>query len=127
MSPLPCARTAKNSCVKNPHGDERARTKRDEADVIDRSNACYTGSASPTGPPGDDPLLDTAEANHYLRVRKGYLEKKRVFGGGPVFIRVGGGSRIVYRKSALDHWLSQFAARSTSEYTPASPADGNAA
>ena len=64
---------------------------------------------------GDERLLTSKEAAAYLRVSKSYLDKLRVYGGGPVFIRLGK-RKILYRKSALDFWAGQRRFGSTSEY-----------
>ena len=51
----------------------------------------------------------------YLRVSKSYLDKLRVYGGGPKFLRFGK-RKILYRKSDLDFWAAQHRFGSTSEY-----------
>ena len=63
----------------------------------------------------DDPLLTVAEAANYLRASKSYLDKLRVYGGGPEFCRWGK-RKILYRKSSLDSWARQRRFSSTSEY-----------
>ena len=60
--------------------------------------------------------FDTNAAAVYLGVSPSYLEKLRVAGGGPTFIRVG--RRVVYRQSDLDRFLDERAVRSTSEANP---------
>jgi excisionase family DNA binding protein len=61
-------------------------------------------------------LLTVTEAAKYLRVSKSFLDKSRVSGGGPEFIRVGK-RKILYRTSALDFWANARRYNSTSEYT----------
>jgi len=66
------------------------------------------------GDPGR--LLTTREAAAYLRVSKSYLDKLRVYGGGPTFHRLAA-RKIVYRRSALDAWAAERRFRSTAEYS----------
>ena len=60
-------------------------------------------------------LLTPREAAEYLRVSKSYLDKLRVYGGGPKFLRPGK-RKILYRKSELDVWAADRTFTSTSEY-----------
>ena len=62
----------------------------------------------------DERLLTTPEAAAYLRSSKSYLDKLRVYGGGPPFLRPG--RKILYRKSDLDLWVAEHRFGSTSEY-----------
>ena len=59
-------------------------------------------------------FLTPKEAAAYLRVSKSYLDKLRVYGGGPKFLRFG--RKILYRKSDLDLWAVARCFGSTSEY-----------
>lgn len=53
------------------------------------------------------------EAAEYLRSSPSTLAKLRLYGGGPVFTRIG---RVIrYRRSDLDHWMSSKLTRSTSD------------
>ena len=61
----------------------------------------------------DDPLYDTPEAADYCNSGQSTLEKLRLTGGGPIFIKLG--RRVVYRKSDLDDWLNSRRRRSTSD------------
>jgi excisionase family DNA binding protein len=71
---------------------------------------------SPVSPSSaDDPLMTVKEAADYLRVSKSFLDKARLCGEGPPFIRVG--RKILYRKSAVDAWLTKHQFASTSQYT----------
>jgi len=63
----------------------------------------------------DERLLTTPEAAAYLRGSKSYLDKLRVYGGGPKFLRFGK-RKVLYRKSDLDAWAGQHRFGSTSEY-----------
>jgi excisionase family DNA binding protein len=59
-------------------------------------------------------VFRTPEAGQYLGLAASTLEKLRVYGGGPRFIRLG--SRAIrYRKQDLDEWLEACARRSTSD------------
>jgi len=60
-------------------------------------------------------LLTPKEAAPYLRASKSYLDKLRVYGGGPKFLRFGK-RKILYRKADLDAWAGQHRFGSTSEY-----------
>jgi excisionase family DNA binding protein len=62
------------------------------------------------------------EAAAYLRSSTSTLAKLRVYGGGPVFCRVG--RSIRYRKSDLDEFMAHTCARSTSDIPRASQSKG---
>jgi hypothetical protein len=71
----------------------------------------------------DTPLgerLRTPAAAKYLGIAKSTLEKMRCFGTGPVFERVGRRA-VVYNVPALDEYLAQRRATSTSELPPEKP------
>ncbi|HZK90158.1 MAG TPA: helix-turn-helix domain-containing protein [Stellaceae bacterium] len=61
--------------------------------------------------------LRTPAAADYLGYAESTLEKKRLTGDGPPFIRLG--RVIVYDTRDLDDWLTERRARSTSEPTAA--------
>jgi excisionase family DNA binding protein len=61
-----------------------------------------------------DPLMVVKETAAYLRVSKSYLDKRRLTGDGPAFVRVG--RKILYRRSVVDAWLLQRQFASTSQY-----------
>jgi excisionase family DNA binding protein len=73
---------------------------------------------SPTQPVSaqTEEFFSPKQAAGYLRVSKSYLDKLRVYGGGPRFLRFG--RKILYRKSELNVWAEQRSFSSTSEYTP---------
>jgi len=52
-------------------------------------------------------LLTTAEAADFLRLSRPTMERLRLSGDGPVFIKLGPGTRarVVYRRADLDAWL----------------------
>jgi excisionase family DNA binding protein len=77
-------------------------------------------SAPPPHDEANERLLTTAEAPVYLRVSKSYLDKLRVYGGGPPFLRPGK-RKVLYRKSDLDTWLARHRFGSTSEYRTSIP------
>ena len=58
-------------------------------------------------------VLPSDEAATYLGITRSTLEKKRVFGTGPVYLRLG--RTVRYRQRDLDAWLDGKAVRSTSD------------
>lgn len=67
-------------------------------------------------------VMKTGEAAAYLGLSESLLNKLRLTGGGPTFVRLAGRS-IRYRRADLDAWVAASAKASTSEY----PANGQAA
>jgi Helix-turn-helix domain len=63
-------------------------------------------------------LLTSAEAAERLRISRRTLERYRVMGTGPGYLKVGPGkrARVLYRAATLDSWLTGYAFNSTSEY-----------
>lgn len=61
----------------------------------------------------NDQLLTTDEAAKRLSVTSSYLEKLRVFGGGPEFLKLGRSVR--YQPAALTTWVESARRRSTSD------------
>lgn len=57
--------------------------------------------------------LTVREAAEYLRVSKSYLDKLRVHGGGPAFIKIG--SRVLYTVARLDEFMAAREYSNTSE------------
>jgi hypothetical protein len=53
----------------------------------------------------DEAYLNPKEAAATLHVSKSYLDKLRVYGGGPTFLRFG--RKILYRKADLDLWAAE--------------------
>jgi predicted DNA-binding transcriptional regulator AlpA len=64
-------------------------------------------------PPADRKYLTTKEAADRVRLSESALEKKRVAGTGPVFVRLG--RSIRYEISALDDWIAAGRHKSTTE------------
>jgi predicted DNA-binding transcriptional regulator AlpA len=62
-----------------------------------------------------DRYLTPSEAAIHLRVSKSYLDKLRVYGGGPQFLRLGK-RKILYAAVDLDAWAASRRHNSTSEY-----------
>lgn len=58
-------------------------------------------------------VLNTPEAARYVRLSKPTLERFRISGDGPTYVKLGGAVR--YRKTDLDEWLESRLTRSTSE------------
>jgi hypothetical protein len=61
--------------------------------------------------------LNTVEAAVYLQLGRSTLEKKRISGDGPRFLKLGCGkqARVSYEVGDLDEWLESTKRRSTSE------------
>jgi predicted DNA-binding transcriptional regulator AlpA len=59
--------------------------------------------------------LRTKAAAEYLGYSESTLEKKRLTGNGPTFIRLGVRGAIVYDTRDLDAWLAEHRVSSTSE------------
>lgn len=57
--------------------------------------------------------MNTPEAARYVRLSKPTLERFRISGDGPAYVKLGGAVR--YRKADLDAWLESRVTRSTSE------------
>jgi hypothetical protein len=64
-------------------------------------------------------LYTTPEAAQYVALSPKTLEKLRCIGGGPEFVRLGGGANggrmIRYDPNALDSWIARGRRRSTSD------------
>lgn len=63
-------------------------------------------------------FLTTIEVADRLRISRRTLERMRVDGTGPRYIKVGPGkrSRVLYRESDVADWLNRYQFGSTSEY-----------
>jgi predicted DNA-binding transcriptional regulator AlpA len=63
-------------------------------------------------------FLTTIEVADRLRISRRTLERMRVEGTGPRYIKVGPGkrSRVVYREADVLAWIDRFQFGSTSEY-----------
>lgn len=58
-------------------------------------------------------ILDTAEAAEYTRLSKPTLERLRLTGEGPPYVKLK--KSVRYRRADLDEWLASRLIRSTSE------------
>lgn len=58
-------------------------------------------------------ILNTREAADYVRLGKPTMERFRISGEGPVYVKLGGAVR--YRKNDLDSWIETRRVRSTSD------------
>ena len=61
-------------------------------------------------------LMTTAEAATYVGLSRRTLERYRVTGEGPTYLKNGG--RVFYRQADLDQWLENNRRRSTSDPGP---------
>jgi len=68
--------------------------------------------------PRGQTYLTCLEASELLRISPRTLEKMRVEGSGPRYLKAGGGkrSRVLYRESDIADWLEEHVHHSTSEY-----------
>lgn len=66
----------------------------------------------------DPTFLRTSEAAHRLGFAKGTLDKMRVRGDGPPYLRLTP-RRVVYAVDVLDNWARSRTFASTSEYSRA--------
>jgi excisionase family DNA binding protein len=57
-------------------------------------------------------MFTTRAAATYLSLSEAYLEKLRVIGGGPEFVKLG--KSVRYEKEVLDRWIASRRRRSTS-------------
>jgi len=63
--------------------------------------------------PQQSARLSVEEAAAYTGISASTLNKLRVYGGGPMFLKLG--QRVVYSSDDLDSWLASKRCRSTSE------------
>ncbi|WP_346906738.1 helix-turn-helix domain-containing protein [uncultured Roseibium sp.] len=68
-----------------------------------------------TKPDAASNLLTTHEAADYLRLAASTLNKMRLTGSGPDFLKLGP-RRVVYDLKDLDRWLAARRRKSTSQY-----------
>ena len=66
-------------------------------------------------------LLSVAEAARRLSLSQSYLNKLRVTGGGPAYVKFGP-RRVAYRMADLDAWVSGMLRASTGEAEAGAPA-----
>jgi hypothetical protein len=58
--------------------------------------------------------LTVVQAAYYTSISKSSLDKLRVYGGGPLYIKVG--ARVVYDRVDLDTWLIGKKVANTSQH-----------
>ena len=61
----------------------------------------------------NSPYLRTREAAEYLKRSTQDLEKRRLYGNGPIYSKTGG--VVLYRRVDLDAWIEAGMRRSTSD------------
>lgn len=61
-------------------------------------------------------LLTTTETATFLKISKSTLNKWRVYGSGPPYIKIG--EAVRYEPSVLEAWISENSRRSTSQSNP---------
>lgn len=85
---------------------------------MDRGGRVEIRTAHAPGTPGGETnrLLKTEEAARYVRLSPRTLERYRVTGEGPEYLKVG--RRVFYRRMKLDEWLERKRRRSTSDPGP---------
>ena len=83
-----------------------------------RSNPTRQKARPVTQPAAPLWFLTTIEVAGMLRISRRTLERMRVEGTGPRYIKVGPGkrSRVLYRQQDVEDWLARFNFGSTSEY-----------
>jgi predicted DNA-binding transcriptional regulator AlpA len=59
------------------------------------------------------PLLNQREAAEFLRLSERTLERFRLTGDGPPYVKAG--RRVVYRREDLDRWIEDHVRNNTSE------------
>ena len=102
----------------NPPPRKRKRTGRHAARTTDRLTTTDDGPNPAERDGAADPTdrLNTVEAGEYLRLSPHTLERYRVAGGGPQYLKLG--RLVFYEKRALDDWLASRRRRSTSDPGP---------
>ena len=86
--------------------------------MLGGDSGCLMGIPVKTTPP-ELTFLTSVEAADLLRVSRRTLERMRIEGTGPRYLKVGPGkrSRVIYRQSDIMTWLDRQSFASTSEYT----------
>jgi Helix-turn-helix domain len=57
--------------------------------------------------------LNVIEAANYVGLSRSFLNKRRVYSGGPLYLKVG--KRVIYDKLDLDAWLQDKKIANTSQ------------
>jgi hypothetical protein len=63
-----------------------------------------------------EPLFDVGGASHILGISVSRLNKLRVSGGGPAYIKMG--NRVCYAREDLEHFIKQNRQKSTAQNKP---------
>ncbi|QIG92439.1 helix-turn-helix transcriptional regulator [Bradyrhizobium sp. 6(2017)] len=58
-------------------------------------------------------MLNVKQAAEYTGLSKSSLDKLRIYGGGPIFIKLG--ARVVYDSTDIDSWLASKKVANTSQ------------
>jgi excisionase family DNA binding protein len=102
----------------------------DEMEALDEMEACHAriiGTLRALASDGEQPRkrerasppghtksrLTVKQAAEYIGIAKSTLDKMRVAGGGPRFIKIG--KRVLYDKADLDAWIEAQKRRSTAD------------
>jgi hypothetical protein len=59
-------------------------------------------------------VLTEKEASQLFQISASFLQKKRIYGGGPSYYKVG--VRVYYKREELEQWLTGTKHCSTAEY-----------
>ena len=78
------------------------------------SSAAITAATITALPANIDPVFDVNGAAKHTGLSKSTLDKMRIFGGGPVFVKYA--RRVVYRMSDLNNWMDGKRVANTSQY-----------
>jgi hypothetical protein len=81
--------------------------------VSKTSSAAITAATEFGRPANTDQVVDTPGAATYTGLSASSLNKMRIFGGGPIFIKYS--RRVVYRISDLDVWMNDKRVANTSQ------------
>ena len=86
--------------------------------MLGGDSGCLMGIPVKPTPP-ELTFLTSVEAADLLRVSRRTLERMRIEGTGPRYLKVGPGkrSRVIYRQTDIIAWLDRQSFASTSEYT----------
>ena len=79
-----------------------------------RRNKNESTDETAAGQHEQSPYLDTPEAAAFVHSSKSYLDKLRVTGGGPSYLKLSGG-KVLYTRPDLIDWAERGRRRSTNE------------
>ena len=83
------------------------------ANTVDKFSKCDSRSSNPAITIGGNLYLTQREAADYLRLSPRTLERKRVEGSGPRFVKAG--KRVIYSVHEIDAWVVARTFASTAE------------